>query len=145
MAFRAAPKFFALLSRRRWDQEASVNAALLFEAAGADLGDVPAPAPPPTAAATAPAPVSEGWYGPPAVVADGLSISVYLSGRTCGAPRTAGKSPASRRAPSLGGVLGSELGAPMVHLVNRHTGRAIASLGLRRLATLLTVSSWSTT
>jgi hypothetical protein len=105
---------------------AAAIVAVLIPPGALPSGPPPIVAPPPPAVAPAPvdqAPEPARWYGMPAAVVDGISISLAVAG-------FAGKA---------GGVfivggMGYALAAPINHLANGRGGAAAASFALRALA-----------
>jgi hypothetical protein len=78
---------------------------------------------------TAPAsPVeSAGWYGAPSAITDGVSLSLLVGAMAAAGTKAKEITPVF----TFGGIAGFTLGGPLIHLQNKHGGRAAASLALR--------------
>jgi hypothetical protein len=73
------------------------------------------------------------WYGRPALIADAASISIWLGGLAIG---HAGKDAQPGDALAAVGLVGYELGGPVLHWAHENHGRAVGSLALRTVAAI---------
>jgi hypothetical protein len=99
-------------------RESDVNATLLLVSllsAGPQLTEPASPV------------ESTGWYGAPSAITDGVSLSLLVGAMAAAGTQAKAITPAF----ALGGIGGFLVGGPVVHLQNRHGGRAAASLALR--------------